>query len=248
MQPRLTSPVVLPRRRVAAVAAAGLLLAACGGGGGDPAAPPAAPALEIRSDVVGEARAPFTVTFFFSDAVVLPTGTLAFSLSGGSVVANSFRRVNDRTYSVQIRPNAAAQGLIDLRVPAGAFRDATGTASNNVAYAFAQPYDTLPPLATLVFGGPVDGLGFITGAGTFTLSFSSVLDAPLDGTRLRVSAGTLSNFTRTPAAQQPDVYTFVYTPPAATAGAVVLELPADSVRRNGIGNDNEYWTYGLATR
>jgi hypothetical protein len=243
-----STPTAAPTRRTFTAAAAGLLLAACGGGGGDPAAPPQAPALDIRSDVIGEARAPFTVTFFFADTVVLPTGTLAFSLSGGSVVANSFRRVNDRTYTVQIRPNASAQGLIDLRVPAGAFRDSTGTASNTVAYAFAQPYDTLPPLATLVFGGPVDALGFITGAGTLTLSFSGALDAPLDGSLLLVSPGAISGFTRTSAAQQPDVYTFTYTPPAATGGAVRLVLPADSVRRNGIGNADEFWTFGLATR
>lgn len=222
------------------------LLAGCGGGG-DPT-PPQAPTLDIRSDVTGEARAPFTVTFFFSDAATWPGETLAFSLSGGSVVAGSFRRIDGRTASVRLQPNAGARGLIDLRVPAGAFREATGTVGNPVAYAFAQPYDTLPPFATLSFGGPVDALGFITGAGRFTLGFGRVLDAPLAGSRLTVSTGTISGFARTSAASQPDVYEFTYTPPAATVGGMVIELPPGSVTSGGIANEGDYWSFGLATR
>jgi hypothetical protein len=244
--PDKPSDTVVQRRRLAALLALAPL-AACGGGGGS-SAPITAPTLDIRSNTVGDARGPFTVTFYFSDAISLPTGTLAFSLNGGRVVAGSFRKVDDRTYSVQVSPNANAQGLIDLRVPAGAYRDITGEVANTVAYAFAQPYDTLPPLATLSFGGPVTALGFISGAGSFTLTFSGVLDAPLTLAKLRVSVGTLSNLQRTSAAGAPDVYTFSYEPPAATAGAVVLELPAGSVTRGGIPNDTDYWTYGLATR
>lgn len=235
------------RRRLVVLATAGLL-AGCGGGGGGGAEVVSAPTLDVRSDIAGEARAPFTVTFYFSDVVTLPTGTLAFALSGGSVVSGSFRRINDRTYAVQIRPNASARGLIDLRVPAGAFADASGVAFNAVAYAFAQPYDTLPPLATLTFAGPVNGLGFITGAGTFTLAFSAVLDAPMAATALGVSVGTISNFARTSAPAQTDTYTFTYTPPAATAGSVVFELPPASVASGGIPNDTDFWTFGLATR
>lgn len=236
-----------PRRRTLAVAAAAsLLLAACGGGGEGEVPLPVGPTLEIRSDVVGEARSPSTVTFFFSGPVVLPTGTLVFSLSGASIVAGSFRRIDDRTCSVQLRPNASAQGLIDLRVPAGAYRDGTGQVSNTVAYAFAQPYDTLPPLASLSFSGPVDPLGFLAGAGTFTLTFTGVLDAPLVSARLLVSTGTVSAFTKTSGTAQPDVYTFTYTPPPATRGFVTFLLPADSVTRQGIGNDDLSWSYGLA--
>lgn len=239
------SQTPLRRRRLVLLASAGLV-AGCGGGGGDAAAP-AAPTLDIRSDVTGEARAPFTVSFYFSAGVTLPTGTLAFALSGGSVVAGSFRRINDRTYAVQVRPNASARGLIDLRVPAGAFADAGGTAFSTVAYAFAQPYDTLPPLATLSFAGPVNALGFITGAGTFTLTFSAVLDAPMAASALVVSAGTVAGFAKVSAAGQPDVYTFGYTPPPATAGGVVFELPPGSVASGGIANDTDFWNYGLAT-
>lgn len=249
--------VFIPKRRQAlrsglatlAALAAVAAVTGCGGGGGDAGGTvaPVAPALEIRSDVIGEVRAVFTVTFFFSDAVRLPSNALAFSLSGGSTVAGSFTRLNDRTYSVRIRPNASAQGLIDLRVPPGAFSDAEGRVSNTVAYAFAQPFDTLPPLVTLSFGGPVNALGFITGPGTFTLSFNGALDAPLANGRLRAAPGTISALTRTSPAGQPDVYTFIYTPPAGTLGGVVFDLPADSVFRNGIGNDTEFWSYGLAT-
>jgi hypothetical protein len=223
------------------------LLAACGGGGGG-STPPQAPSLDIRSDVNGEARAPFTVTFFFSDAVDLPNGQLAFSLSGGSVVAGSFRRIDERTASVSIRPNPSARGLVDLRVPVGAFRDATGTTGNPVAYAFAQPYDTLPPFATLTFGGPVNALGFITGAGNFTLSFSVALDAPLTADKVEVQPGTVSGFTRTSAPGAPDVYTFAFTPAAATFGSVTVDILPGAVSSGGIPNDREGWTFGLASR
>lgn len=239
----------LERRAGLRLGAAALLslLAACGGGDGD-AAPPQAPALDIRSDVNGEARATFTVTFFFSDDVDLPNGQLAFSLSGGSVVAGSFRRIDERTASVRIRPNAGARGLVDLRVPAGAFRDATGTAGNPVAYAFAQPYDTLPPFATLSFAGPVDALGFITGAGSFTLSFGTALDAPLSASGLLVLPGTVSGFAKTSPTGAPDVYTFAYAPPAATFGGVTVEILPGVVSSGGIPNDRERWTFGLASR
>lgn len=243
-------PKHTPQRRAGLRLAAAVMLAplaACGGGGGD-GTPARAPALEIRSDVVGEARAPFTVSFFFADDVELPGGTLAFSLSGGSVVSGSFRRIDARTASVQIRPNPSARGLIDLRVPAGAFRDATGAAASTVAYAFAQPYDTLPPFATLSFAGPVDILGFITGPGSFTLRFSTALDTALTTNPLTVSAGSISAFTRTSPAGQPDVYTFTYTPPTATLGSLVFELPPGRVTSGGIANDGDYWSFGLASR
>ncbi|MEY3253614.1 MAG: hypothetical protein RL227_2587 [Pseudomonadota bacterium] len=242
-------PLSYPQRRASLrVGAASVLalLTACGGGGdGTPAR---APALDIRSDVNGEARAPFTVTFFFSDDVELPGGTLAFSLSGGSIVAGSFRRIDERTASVRIRPNASARGLVEMRVPAGAFRDATGSASNTVAYAFVQAYDTLPPFASLSFGGPVDALGFITGMGTFTLSFSVPLDAPLAVAGLEAAPGTISGLSKTSAAGAPDVYTFSYMPPAATFGGVTVELLQGAVSRGGIPNDRERWTFGLASR
>lgn len=236
-----------PCRRTLLASLAALTLAACGGGDGGLSAANVAPALDIRSDLNGEARAVFTVTFFFSDAVRLPNNNLAFSLSGGSTVAGSFTRLNDRTYSVRIRPNASARGLVDLRVPPGAFSDAEGSVSNTLAYAFAQPYDTLPPLVTLTFGGPTNALGFITGPGAFTLTFSGVLDGPLANDRLTGQPGLISALTKTSAVGQPDVYSFTYTPPTATVGVVGFVLPADSVIRNGIGNDTELWNFGIST-
>ena len=241
-------PSTLSNRRTALRLGAATTLALLAGCGGGDSAPPVAPTLDIRSDVTGEARAPFTVTFYFSDAASWPGEVLAFSLSGGSLVAGSFRRLDERTASMRIQPKAGARGLIDLRVPAGAFRDATGAAGSGVAYAFAQPFDTLPPFATLRFDGPVDAAGFITGAGRFTLSFGRALDAALDGSRLVVSAGTINAFTRTSAAGQPDVYEFSYTPPGATFGSLVIELPPGSVSSGGIPNESDYWSFGLATR
>ncbi len=237
------------RRRWLLVSGA-LALAGCGGGGGGndaPEVPPVAPVLDIRSDVVGDVRSVFTVTFSFSAPVLIPSGNLAFALSGGSAEAGSFTRVNDRTYTVRVRPNASGQGLIDLRVPIGAFQEATGRVSNAVAYAFSQPYDTLPPVATLRFNGPVNALGFITGPGSMTLTFNGVLDAPLTSSPLRAQSGAITGFVKSSAAGQADVYTFTYTPPAATLGGVVFDLPANSVRRNGIGNDAGSWSFGLST-
>lgn len=236
----------LARRRLSlagGLAVLGLVLPGCGGGGVE--SPAVAPGLDIRSDTVAEAKGPFTVTFYFRDAVLWPASGLAFALSGASVVAGSFQRLNDRTASVQLRPNANAQGLVELRVPAGAYTDATGTASNTQAVTFAQPFDTRAPLATLSFGGPVNPLGVITGGGVFTLRFSVVLDRPLAADALRVSVGLVSAFTRTSAAGEPDVYSFRYDPPRATLGQLLVELPPGVVSSGGIPNEADYWTFAL---
>lgn len=238
-----------PLSRRALVLAGASLLAACGGGGGGDTGQvaPVAPSLDIRSDVAGEARAAFTVTFYFGAPVHLPTGVVPFALTGASVVKDSFHQVNDRTYAVRLEPRDNARGLADLRVPAGAFLDATGLVSNTVAYEFAQPYNTLRPLPTLSFTGPVDLLGFITGPAVFTLSFPAALDVALDPAALLVSTGTVSGFTRASAAGQPDVYRFEYAPPAATVGVVAIELPRGAVTVGGIGNDLGTWSYGIRT-
>ena len=229
--------------------AGALLLAGCGGGGdaGGAVAPATAPTLDIRSNASGEAKTTFTVTFFFSDAVTLPATGLGYTLTEASTMPGTFTKVDSRTYTVQIKPTDGRQGLIDLRVPVGAYQDASGMASNKVAYDFSQPYNTLPPFAKLGFSGPVDSLGFLTGSAVFTMSFDAVLDAPLTVAKLQVSTGALSNFTRTSAAGQKDVYTFTYAPPAATRGVLTIELPRGSVSSGGIVNATDWWTFGLAT-
>lgn len=243
--PSPVAPVPIGRRQLV-LGAAGAIVAVSGcGGGGAPS--PQAPSLEIRSDLAGEARGPFWVNFYFSAPVFLPGGALAFSLSGGSVVAGSFRQTDARSAVVQIRPNAGSRGLVSLQVPTGAFADATGVAYNRQAVSFAQPYDTLPPLATLSFAGPVNALGFITGAGDFDLVFSRALDEPLTASPLQWSVGLVSDFRRLSAPGQPDAYRLAYLPPPATTGSLVVDLPPGSVRAEGIANDADYWSFGLAT-
>ena len=79
--PDKPSDTVVQRRRLAALLALAPL-AACGGGGGS-STPITAPTLDIRSNTVGDARGPFTVTFYFSDAISLPTGTHSNGLPFG---------------------------------------------------------------------------------------------------------------------------------------------------------------------
>ena len=233
--------------RRALVLGGAALAAGCGGGGSDGALPASAPALDIRSDAVGVARAEFTVTFYFSDAVRLPNDTLAFALSGASVVAGSFRRIDARTCSVRLTPFSDRQGLIDLRVPAGAFLDGNGSVANTVAYEFAQPYDTRRPYATLALTGAVNALGFITGPVVFTLSFPVTLDAPLDAAKVLVSTGAVAGFASTVVAGQAQSYRFDYTPPSATTGRLAVELPAGAVTAAGLPNDVGVWSYWIAT-
>lgn len=235
-------------RRLLAFAGLGLL-AACGGGGGGGTSIAAAPSLLIRSDSTGEVRGNFNVQFFFSVPVnfASSTGVLPFSLSGASVVANSFKQLTSDTWQVTLTPDANKQGIVDLRVPPGAFSDPANGLSNTLSYEFAQPYNTLAPFARLEFGGPVNALGFITGAGTFTMRFDAVLDAPLAVDKIAFTAGTIGQFTKTSATGQKDVYTFVFSPPPATGGGVVFELPRAAVTAGGIPNLRDTWSFGLAT-
>lgn len=239
------------RRFLGAVAGALLVgLAACGGGGDGgtgPTVAPTAPTLLIRSEVTGEVRADFRVQFFFSAPVTFPSGTLPFSLSGASVVSGSFGAISADTYQVTLRPDPNRQGLVDLRVPAGAYADASGRATNAVSYEFAQPFNTLAPFSKLSFGGPVDPLGLITGPGTMTLEFDAVLDAPLRADQIQLTAGSAAQFLKVSGAGQKDRYTFVFTPPPATSGGVTFEIGRGVVSSGGIPNERNWWTFGLAT-
>lgn len=236
-------------QRVAALALAGLLAACGGGGGGTPTTALQAPSLLIRSDVTGEVRGNVNVQFFFS-APVLFSGSqteLTFTVSGASKVAGSFKQLSPDTWQVTLAPAANQQGMIDLRVPAGAFTDSTGSASNTMAYEYAQPFNTVAPFAKLEFGGPVNALGLITGPGTFTLRFDAVLDAPLAVDKIVYTAGTIGQFQKTSGTGQKDTYTFVFSPPPATFGSVTFELPRGAVTSGGIPNGRDWWNFGLST-
>ena len=229
------------------------VLAACGGGGGGdialPVAPGQAPTLIIRSDVAGEVRANFNVQFFFSAPVVFPGGgDLAFALSGARIVPGTFRQLAPDTWQITLSPDVNKEGVIDLRVPAGAYADATSGERNAVAYDFAQPFDTRAPYAQLEFTGPLNFLGMISGPGTFTMRFQSVLDAPLAADKLVASAGTVTQFRKTSGPGEKDVYTFSFAPPAASFGGMVFELPAGSVSTAGIPNLRETWNFTIDTR
>lgn len=229
------------------------VLAACGGGGGGdialPVAPGQAPTLIIRSDVAGEVRANFNVQFFFSAPVVFPGGgTLAFALSGASIVPGTFRQLAPDTWQITLSPDVNKEGVIDLRVPAGAYADATSGERNAVAYDFAQPFDTRAPYARMEFTGPLNFLGMITGPGTFTMRFESVLDAPLTADKLAASAGTVTQFRKTSGGGEKDVYTFSFAPPPASFGGMLFELPAGAVSTAGIPNLRETWNFAIDTR
>jgi hypothetical protein len=172
---------------------------------------------------------------------------LNFTVAGATRVAGSFKQLSADTWQVTLTPAANQQGMIDLRVPPGAFSDATGVASNAMAYEYAQPFNTVAPFAKLEFGGPVDAIGMITGAGTFTLRFDAVLDAPLTAAKIAYTAGTIGQFQKTSGTGQKDTYTFVFSPPPATFGGVTFELPRGSVTSGGIPNGRDWWNFGLAT-
>lgn len=234
------------------IALCGLLaLSACGGGGDEPGngVSVVVPTLEMRSNVGGEASGPFTVTFDFSGEVSLTNGQLPFSTTNGGVVAGSFATVSASRYTVRIQPAANRQGLFELKVPPGAYRDASGAQSNTVTYVFSQPINTVAaagPEASWSDSAATDWL--LTGPVTVTLRFNEVLDAPLDPSRLAVSTGAISSFRKTSAAGDPDVYTFLYTPPGGAQGAVTIELPTGVVTAGGAPNSLvSWWTRAIRT-
>ena len=240
----LFSAVRASRRLWGMVAGMGvaLLMAGCGGGGGGTPVAVVAPSLEMRSNVGGEATGVFTVTFDFSDKVTLANGQLPYSTTNGVPVAGSFAQLSTTRYAVQIQPAANRQGVFELKVPAGAFKDATGAQSSTVAYEFAQPINTIiaaGPEASWTDSAPADL--WLTGPVTVTISFNEVLDAPLEMAKLQVSTGAISNFRKTSVTGAKDVYAFLYTPPAATQGGVTIELPTGAVASSGFSNSIVSW-------
>ncbi len=225
-----------------------LLVAGCGGPEAVPEAP-TPPIVFIRSEATGEVKAPFTVQFFFSAPVSFnsESGTLPFSLSGARIVEGTFAQVNADTWQVTLAPDANRRGLVDLRVPAGAFVDQKTRLQNRVAFEFAQPFNTLAPFARLEFTGPTDALRRITGAGRLDLRFDAVLDQRLPMAAFTCSAGELGALQRTSADGQKDSYALTFAPPAMTAGGVTCELAVGSVSAGGITNLRDWWTFGLAT-
>jgi len=225
------------------------LLSACGGGsggGGADAPLPELPTLTITSDAGEVASEAFKLRLAFSAPVVFGGGAFAYCDSSNgknlcSIIAKTPTAVDGvaNTYTIDVVPNPQKNDLATIKVPAGAFKDATGRVSNSVAYEFPQYINTIGPKATFA---PNSAGGVILGPMNVTLTFDSILDTALTKDQLLVSDGTISAFQRTSAPGVNDVYQFVYTPPAAIGGSVTIILPAGSVSAGGIKNgDLRQW-------
>jgi hypothetical protein len=226
------------RRGLLGAAAASILLAGCGSGGDGPApAPvPTVPTLTIEGSVVGVAAGPVDVSFRFSDAVGA-FGADRFLVNGGRVVAGSFVMASPREYTVQIAPFEGREGSIEVEVFPTAFRDATGTVSNTLAYRFSQPYDTRRPEPWVTWSDSQPGL-FASGALTVTITFSEDVGTSFEPDDLFVTGATVSDFTRVSAT----VYTVVATP-LPGARLMTIELPAGAVSAavpNGLSNSRPW--------
>ena len=223
-------------QRRALVLGLAALAAGCGGGGTDaPVVPPMAPVLEISSNVPDVAEGRVTVRFEFSSApAAFASGSLPFAMTGGKTVAGTFTKVSATLFTVQIDPNVNTQGVIQITVPAGAFFDETGQASNTTAYSFAQRYDTRVPDTepSAELSADVSGLA----AGPFTVTFTFNLDVgdSFVASDVVVTNATPGAFTKVSA----KVYTLRVTPPAGTTGLSIIEVPAGAVTAVASGVSN----------
>jgi hypothetical protein len=230
------------------------LLGGCGGGGGStvvelPAA--VAPELIISSNVAGTASGPVTLRFKFSaDVAAFPSGSLPFAMAGAKLVANSFVKVSASEFTTVIQPNVNNAGTIDIVVPAGAFSDSTGRASNTKSYPFTQAYNTLVPDTE----PRVDISGSAsTPSGQFTITLNFNIDVgssfTLDKLSLSVlgSSDPLAKATGSALTKvSPTVYTALITPTASASGLVLVSLPKGAVTGlvSGVPNSRD-WQYGF---
>ena len=229
------------------------LLGACGGGSSDPV-DTTVPTLSIASDAPATARAAFKLTFSFSAPVTIPNsdGILAWSTDNGNANADrsTFKKLSATQYTVVVTPNAAKKGDWTLTVPAGAYKNAGGNASNAAAATVTQYIDTMPPVGTFNATLPT-GQIFFSGPTVVTLSFDTALDADLTLDKLVASSvaiatatanapGSIGNLLKTSAPGAAPVYTFVYTPIGGN-NAVTVTLPAGAVAAGGIPNAGSAW-------
>jgi hypothetical protein len=206
----------LMRRRLAGAAA--LLLAGCGGGNTEKDVDAVAPSLQISSDVAGEATAAFTVRFTFTAAVSGFT-TDRIQITNGFLNGATLTKLSDTVYTLRVQPATNRQTVAEVRVLAGAFKDAGGAVASTVAYSFSQPIDTVVASnePELVITHNVSGTT-ATGHITFTFTFSLDVGTSFEAGDIEPGVGTVTSFNRVSAT----VYTAVVSPPAGTSGGLLL--------------------------
>lgn len=232
------------RRHLLAAVGCTTLLVACGGGSDDAVVVQAvAPSLTISSSAGALAGAVFTVRFEFSAAVAaFPTGSLAFALQGGRQVAGSFKSLSATVFTVDIEPNTQSSGNVLLTVPAGAFADATGKASNTVPYSFAQAYNTVLPDTEPRVEIKSALAGDATGPFTLNIAFNLDVGDSFALADLKVTGATASALTKVSGT----AYTVLLTPPTGTGGLAIVELLQGSVTAvsSGVVNGRS-WAFGF---
>lgn len=242
------------------------LLSGCGGGsGGGVTTVPAdtsVPTLVITSDAPATASAAFTLTFSFSgpisiygDSGVLPWSTNSGPNPGNLASANAdkttFTKVSETKYTVRVTPASWTKGNWTLTVPAGAYKNATGTASSTETVTITQAIDTNLPIPIFSPVVAPNGVNF-TGPTVVTVSFNTLLPTDLTAEQLVLSAlqvntqlpaanpGTISGFVKTSGPTQATAYQFLYTPVSGSL-SVTIRLPAGSVTAGGFQNQSSQW-------
>lgn len=228
--------VDLSRRQLTAAGVLALLTG-CGGGNTERDADAVAPLLTISSDTPGDATGPFTVRFTFT-AAVSNFATNRILLTNGALGGAALVKLSDTVYTLRVTPTANRQDVLTLEVPAGAFRDAGGTASSLVAYRFNQRIDTVvatnEPVLTI---SNSTAANIATGPVTFTFDFSVDVGDSFSASDIEPDAGTLSDFTKVSALR----YTVLLTLPAATSGVMTLTVDAGAFQSTtGVASQQAY--------
>lgn len=228
--------LVLSRRQLAGAGVLALL-AGCGGGNTEREEDPVAPTLTISSDTPGDATGPFTLRFTFS-AAVSNFATNRILITNGALGGAALVQLSDTLYTLRVTPTANRQDVLTVEVLAGAFKDATGTASSPVAYRFGQRIDTVvvnnEPVLTI---SNSTAANIATGPVTFTFDFSLDVGDSFEAGDIRPDAGTLSDFTRVSATR----YTVLLTLPAATSGLMTLTVEAGAFLSTvGVPSQQDY--------
>ncbi len=210
----------LLRRKLAGASL--LLLAGCGGGNTEKDEDAVAPTLTISSDTPGDATGPFTLRFTFS-AAISNFATNRIQITNGGFNGAALVKLSDTVYTLRVTPMSNKQEVLTVAVLAGAFKDATGTASSLVAYHFGQRINTVvannEPVLTI--SNNTNG-NFATGPVTFTFDFNLDVGDSFTIDDIEPDAGTLSNFTKVSATR----CTVLLTLPAATSGLLKLTVQA----------------------